>query len=83
MFYHFFFLLSKLTLPIFFNKVNYVFPKKKKRYTFMSFTHYSCPFLLSFQFLLGSAVFLLFFLLFFLLNVFLLFLITLIVSLVM
>ena len=26
----------------------------------MSFTHYSCPFLLSFQFLLGSAVFLLF-----------------------
>ena len=57
MFYYSFFLLSKLALSIFFNKVNYVLPKKKKkRYTFMSFTHYSCPFLLSFQFLLGSAV---------------------------
>ena len=38
MFHHFFFLLSKLTLPIFFNKVNYVFPKKKKVHIYVVYT---------------------------------------------
>ena len=56
MFHLIFFLLPKLILLIFLNEMNYVFPVKKKKKK----VHIYVVLLFSFQFLLGSAVFLLF-----------------------